>query len=134
MELLENQLKALDVEINVERNHDVNAYPKWAKGMAGFTVYLKRGTRETHTPYFKGKGLGYENPTLSEVIVSLMADRATIQTSSDFEDWADNLGYNSDSITDRNTYELCQTTTNRLESMFNEHELKLIGHLVDCEA
>lgn len=126
-ELLAGYLEDLGVTMETFPNYDK---PEWAKNMNGYTVLIKRGTKEFSTPYFMGRALGKE-PELTGVIESLYADRQTVQGNVNFEEWCGDLGYNSDSISDQKTFNACIVNANRLEMMFTEKELSNLGRIFD---
>ncbi len=64
-------------------------------------------------------GLGCKGgPKLAEVLQCLQSDASDIHNGYTFEEWADNLGYNSDSIRDRDVYLACQKTYSALKMLF----------------
>ena len=64
-------------------------------------------------------GIGCKGgPKLAEVLGCLQSDASDIHAGYTFEEWADNLGYNSDSIRDRDVYIACQKTHSALKMLF----------------
>lgn len=59
-----------------------------------------------------------EKPTTEQVIYSLIADDQTLLLGSTFEEWCYELGYNNDSISDRETYEGCIKNSLKLRRLY----------------
>ena len=69
------------------------------------------------TEYRMGTGCK-GGPKLAEVLGCLQSDASGIHAGYTFEEWADSLGYNSDSIRDRDVYLACQETHSALKMLF----------------
>lgn len=54
-----------------------------------------------------GKSAAFPVPSIDEVLFALNCD-SDVNNYSDFTDWADCMGYDSDSITAKNIYDACQ--------------------------
>lgn len=83
-----------------------------------------------------GSGLTYDDkgreqhPTIEDVFMSLWSDAHLGQYT--FQEWAEMLGYDTDSIADRKVYFECQEATNRLNKlMFNADETEQIARYAD---
>jgi len=64
-------------------------------------------------------GIGCKGaPKLAEVLQCLQSDASDIHAGYTFEEWADSLEYNSDSIKDRDVYLACQKTYSALKMLF----------------
>ena len=61
-----------------------------------------------------------DEPTVQDVVYSLVADDMTIQSGSTFEDWCFELGYNTDSISDRATYDLCIKNSQNVRRLYGD--------------
>jgi hypothetical protein len=61
----------------------------------------------------------------------MLADRGTLDYARDFEDWANGLGYNSDSISDKKLFDLITEQTNKLELHLTEQELSILSELME---
>ena len=62
-------------------------------------------------------------PALADVMASLLLDGSPYFDAETFEDWADNFGYDSDSIKARDTYDTCMKTGLELARAFTREEL-----------
>jgi hypothetical protein len=108
--------------------------PKWAQGMNTYECILKRnGERMFAIPFYQGKA-HTEPPKREDVLHALLADKATVDylgVTKDFEDWANGLGYNVDSISDLKLFNLITEQTNKLELHFTEQELSILSELME---
>ena len=122
-------LDSIGVTVDSTRTYDEQ--PKWAQGMYGYECILKRnGDRMFATPFYQGKA-HTESPKREDVLHALLADRDTLQYSSDFEDWASGLGYNADSISDKKLFDLITEQTHKLELHLTEQELSVLSALME---
>lgn len=87
------------------------------KGSRHFKVRLIRGPREKKslTTYFSmGPALTGE-PTADKVLNCLKLDALSIENSSNFEEWCDQFGVSSDSISYLKAYNACSKLRDKLE-------------------
>lgn len=68
-----------------------------------------------HTPFYTGVAIA--EPRIEDVLASLFSD-AEAKDFASFEDWADSLGFNSDSRSDEATYYECLNIANSLMVLF----------------
>ena len=61
-----------------------------------------------------------DEPSVQDVVYSLVADGMTLQSGSTFEDWCFELGYNPDSISDRATYDLCIKNSQNVRRLYGD--------------
>lgn len=101
--------------------------PKWADRMNYWSITLKRGEVMTFD-YWTGQAI--ERPELTDVIHSLIADMNTLEVEDTFEGWCDQFGYNTDSISDRDTFDKVKAQTYQLRGMFNALELAGLTELL----
>lgn len=120
-------LNVLDVSVQVERTDDPDNPPKWADNMNAYDVMVIRGKAAMTLTFYQGKA-HFSDPSREDVIHCLMADRDTL-TVDNFEDWAYQYGYDSDSISALNTYNKIVAQTKQLEDLFSADELALLGDL-----
>jgi len=105
--------------------------PKWAQGMHGYECTLMRNGEPMFTvPYYQGSARNYA-PLREDIIHCLLSDRGTLQYSSDFTEWADGLGYNSDSISDKELFDRLTEQTRTLELHFTDQELSVLSALTE---
>lgn len=127
---IQHYLDSIGVTIVSTQQYGVDT-PKWAQGMDTYECILKRnGDRMFAVPFYQGKS-NATPPTRIDVLHALFADKGTLQYSSDFEDWASGLGYNSDSITDKKLFDDITEQTHKLELHFTEQELSILSALME---
>jgi hypothetical protein len=100
--------------------------PDWAKGMNNYTVRFYRGTDTANAcdfDYFKGLALT-EPPTQWEVLETLISDYYTVANGVTFEDWATDLGYDTDSRKAYATYEQILDNSRKLLSLITLPEVE----------
>lgn len=126
---LENYLDSIGVTVDSARTY--GEIPNWAEGMDKYECILKRnGERMFAIPFYQGKA-HTKPPKREDVIHSLLADRGTLQYANDFEGWADGLGYNSDSISDKKLFDTISEQSERVELHFKEAELSVLSELME---
>lgn len=84
--------------------HDMNHYK----------VKLKHKGRQMSLFFSQGYGISGA-PTVETVLECLSSDSSMLDYG--FEEWADNLGWDSDSRKAEKTYKLCQRQAKKLENM-----------------
>lgn len=67
--------------------------------------------------YYTGKAIT-ETPTAANVVTSLISDAQTLEGIDNFAEWAEELGLNSDSISDRKMYKKAVKNTKQLFRVF----------------
>lgn len=90
-------------------------------GSTHWRVLIKRGTKEIETRYSMGPAHTGE-PDGADVFGSLLMDTSDVEGET-FENWADNLGFDTDSRKAERIFEACQKTLLNLKTMFNKSEL-----------
>lgn len=93
----------------------------WVSGSSHYAFTITRGTRSIEGWYSMGPALS-GGPSLQDVMASLLMDTSDLDDS--FEDWADNLGMDSDSRKAERIYNACRDTLANLERMFTQQELE----------
>jgi hypothetical protein len=81
-------------------------------------VVLRYQGRQLTTPFYTGVALG--EPTARDVLEALLSDAATIENAQDFEDWAANLGFDSDSRCAEKTYQAADEQTTKLKRFLGD--------------
>lgn len=84
-----------------------------------WSVTLRTEGRRMQTRYMTGTGYKGE-PTAETVLGSLLSDAGTVDYSVDFEDWAANLGYDTDSRKAERDYRATVRQTNRLKRFLSD--------------
>jgi len=73
------------------------------------------GKRKMTVSYHMGSALK-KPPTALEVMSSLLLDAGTVAYGQKFPEWADDFGYDSDSIKARDLYDACREQTEELRN------------------
>lgn len=127
---IQHYLDSIGFTVDTTQQHGLDA-PKWAKDMNAYECILKRnGERMFAVPFYQGKA-HIDSPKREDVLHALLADRGTLDYARDFEDWANGLGYNTDSISDKRLYDEITEQTNKLELHFTEQELSILSELME---
>ena len=96
----------------------------------GHRAYLlRRRPRLMKLDFYQGNG-HKEMPTVADVLHCLLMD-ASVLHSRDFEEWADDLGLDTDSRKAEQTYRRCLEQTEKLETLLGSdliEELSAIEH------
>ena len=67
-------------------------------------VILRYNGRQLTTPFYTGE---IKDPTVQDVLYCLISDVQSIESTTGFEDWATNLGYDTDSRKAEKIYKGC---------------------------
>lgn len=89
--------------------------PPYRKGTIAYEEWAKTAFKE-------------QAPHAADVLHSLTLDAEAIDQS--FADWADNFGYDSDSIKARNTYDACCAIGQQLRAMFSREEMDTLREML----
>lgn len=92
---------------------------RWGTTFNQWDIQLTYKDKQITCDYFTGIGIT-EEPTVHDVVRALIADDETLQVSDSFESWCYELGYNVDSITDRNTYEACIVNGEKIRELYGD--------------
>lgn len=92
-------------------------------------VRLECQGRQMRLKYSQGSGWNGKPPILSDVLECLASDAATIENSNGFEDWASDLGFDTDSRKAETSYKQCQKQTDDLRRLFDTHFDRLLWEL-----
>ena len=90
------------------------------KGSTGWTVTLRLEGRRMSTPFWQGPAIKGQ-PDAATVLDCMVSDAATIEDAPEFEDWAAELGYDSDSLHAYHTWQAVTRQTRRLRQFLGEH-------------
>lgn len=97
-------------------------------GASHWRILIKRGKNEMTVFYSMGpahKGA----PNGTDVFHSLLADTDEIHYGYDFEEWADILGFNTDSRQAERMFQACQDEFLHLKTLFSDSELNDLREL-----
>jgi hypothetical protein len=101
---------------------------RWGRDMIEWECKLTYKDYES-TVMFYTHETRTDDPTVEEVVYALYADDVTIENSTGFSDWCDTLGYNDDSISDQQTYELCKENSLKVRQLFGSDYSKIIKEM-----
>lgn len=88
-------------------------------------VLLRTDGRRMTVTYRTGLGLG--EPTARDVLESLASDASTVEHSEGFEDWADSLGYDTDSRSAERSYRATVRQTERLRKFLGDRYTEFLA-------
>ena len=92
----------------------------------------KTQTRSFSTFFSMYRGYNGATPDADTVLDCLASDASAVENTSGFEDWADEVGYSTDSRTAERIYKALQRNAKRLRAFLGEAEYrKLISHQVE---
>jgi hypothetical protein len=81
-----------------------------------YTIRLTHDGRTMETPWRQGTAITHD-PETHDVIGCLLMEAQGIEACTTFPDWAEDYGYDSDSIKARGLYDLCHEQTAALETL-----------------
>lgn len=108
-----------------DRKDEDEKEQEWQDSAFHYKVTLKRGTKRLSTFYSKGSSLP-EPPEADEVLDSLASDAADIDNARDFEEWASEYGYDTDSRKAERTYNAVQVSAEKLKKFLGEDLYKIL--------
>lgn len=91
----------------------------WRRTARGWTVKLVHQKRSITVPFWQGAA-HTKPPTAADVLSCLVSDASSYESARDFEDWARDLGYDTDSIKAKRTYEACGRTAKRVRTLLGK--------------
>lgn len=119
---LQDRIKELGIVATVERVDENPHLPDW-KDAKHWNVKLVRplpeGRVEMEVVFSTGHGIAGE-PETEDVINCLCSDAHSVVNATDFEDFADELGLDSDSRKDERTYNACVKQTDNLRAFLGD--------------
>lgn len=101
----------------------------WDKAASHWDCLVKRGACEIRIQYSQGSAHGETAPDLDDVMYSLLMDASYIACSDSFEEWAENMGMDTDSRKAEASYKACQKIALELSAMFTKAELNELDEL-----
>jgi hypothetical protein len=135
---IEDRLNGMCLDMEYAFSLDENVINP--KSMANMTRWIVSLERKTYTqlgrkvdvleiPFYTGDK--NKHPHIADVMHALMADRGTILYADTFEEWAEGLGYDSDSREAERTFKQCKLQTEELSRLFNDDELVDIAEMLE---
>lgn len=91
-------------------------------GATHYRVLIKRGSLDMSIYYSMGPA-HKSPPSASDVMNSLLIDTSDVE-GIDFEEWAENIGFDPDSRKAERAFKQCQETLLQLRQLFSESELE----------
>lgn len=98
---------------------------KDTKGVRCWTVHLKLDGRRMSVPFFQGSA-HTEKPTAADVLTCLLSDANSVESARSFDEWAGDLGYDTDSRKAERTYRACQSIAKRLRVFLGDEYEALV--------
>lgn len=95
-----------------DRNPNM-ADDEWGRTASHYKCKLRRPGHQM-TVYFSMGSAHTKEPTAEDVINSVAGDAASIENARGFEDWAADLGYDTDSRKAARVYKACQAEAEKL--------------------
>ncbi len=112
-------LKELARQVKIVAEHEgVEPSPDFTPGHRPYKVRLTYQHRAMTTPFFMGPALEHE-PTAEEVLEALLSDASTFESTRSFEEWAAELGFDSDSRKAARIYRLTKMQTDKLKRLLS---------------
>lgn len=109
------------VRADVRYGYDGNIaeLDEWQQRAHPYTVVLKYKRRKMTLPFFMGPALTHE-PTALDVLDCLISDAATYVCCRSFEEWASDLGVDSDSRKAEAQYRAVGAQTEKLKKLLGD--------------
>jgi hypothetical protein len=101
---------------------------KWGRDMIEWECCLTYKSREITVMFYTHESRTDE-PSTYDVVYALVADDRTIESNNNFQEWCYELGYNNDSITDLETYELCKVNSAKVHELYGSDYHLIIKEL-----
>lgn len=118
--ILESMGVSIDVEFRRERpDPTIGDMPK---GTTHWRILIRRAGETIELFYSMGPACTGE-PELCEVFYSILADTSDIDSGYDFEEWAENLGFDPDSRRAESAFQACRRELSDLKRLFKESEI-----------
>jgi hypothetical protein len=117
------------IEMRIEQVAENPAFEndEWSRSARHWLCTLVVGNRQMQTHFSQGSGIR-EQPEAEDVVNALALDAATYLNARDFEEWASELGHDTDSRRAERTYNLVGQQTRALERLLGRKALdELIG-------
>ena len=88
--------------------------------MDHWRVTLRRPGKRLTIYFSMGRGHDGKRPTAADVLDCMASDSSTIENAQSFEDWASELGYDTDSRKAHRTYGVCKRQSERLKKFLGD--------------
>ena len=103
----------------------------WDAGGLNRQQYNKNRRTIAAQEFFEANAKRYPGPELADVLNCLASDSASVEQS-DFEDWAADLGYDSDSRKALETYQICEKQAKKLRHLVGSQAFEELLYETEC--
>lgn len=100
-------------------NNDFDPDDDWKSRSNPWTVELRYRRRRLTVPFWTGVAITSE-PTAADVLGCLLSDASSYKSARDLEDWASDLGYDTDSRKAEKTYRAVEKLTRKLRKFLGD--------------
>ena len=104
---------------------DANPHMADSQNMNHFKVTLRFSGRQMTLYFSQGYGISGE-PTAADVLNCLASDSSSVENARSFEDWASDLGYDTDSRKAEKIFKVCEKQAERLKKFLGEELYKIL--------
>lgn len=123
---LKELVSELGIKATCHTIEDESIIPDWAKEKYAVSVCLYYNGREIEFPYFYGnfKIAGCDEfPSVESLVWTISTETEGVEERT-FEQWCDEFGYNSDSISALNTYEELKARAVEWSEFINDNAIE----------
>ena len=118
-----NYLRDNNIIVMGERRDDRLPAPEWAENMNAYTMTVSTRHGYAEFDYFTGKGIHEADISAADVINNIMMDYLTVINATTFEEWAEELGYDTDSRKAYAVWELILDNVVKMAKLFNDTQI-----------
>jgi hypothetical protein len=112
-------MKKLTLDVKHGLTNHRGSLDEWQQDSSKYTVTVKYDRKQMTIPFFMGSALNHE-PTADDVMPCLLMDYSLVNNTNGFEDFCDELGYDSDSRKAEKSYKDTQKIAKSVERVFGE--------------
>ncbi len=112
------------VTSQIEYGNNVTDLDEWQQSSNPWTVTLRYQRRQMTVNFWTGSALG--EPSTADVLECLFSDASGYDNARDFEDWAAEYGYDSDSRKAERIYKAVEKQTRKLRNLLGDDYEKLV--------
>jgi hypothetical protein len=127
-ESLEQFIKRNRITATIEwadSNPDMTASDEWSRSASHYKITL-RCQKKRMTAYFSQGCAITREPTATDLLTCLADDVAGLENAQDFEDWASEYGYDSDSRRAEKTYRVIEKQRAKLQVFLPAGQLEVL--------
>ncbi len=119
MQTMTDFTRSFGIAAKCERWHENPSAPDWQD--ADHWKCVLKGAGSQMTVYFSmGYGHNGKPPKAADILDCLASDAAGVENARDFEDWASEYGYDTDSRKAECTYHACEKSAAKLKRFLGE--------------